>query len=115
MHYLTWGENIDEKKYWEAYVAVNHIFAKQVAKHCETGDIGKIVGFIIHPFITTCFTKVTLVVIHDYHLLLVPQMLRGLVSQIKIGLFVHTPFVSSEIFRCLPRVCHNSLHVIHEN
>ncbi|KAG1722667.1 glycosyltransferase family 20-domain-containing protein [Suillus lakei] len=57
-----------------------------------------------------------LVWVHDYHLLLVPRMLRnsmhsGAVSgvggesggDVVIGLFVHTPFPSSEVFRCLPR------------
>ena len=112
MHYLTWGENIDEKKYWEAYVAVNQIFADKVAKHCEAGDIGKITRLIcILYHMLTCLI---IVVIHDYHLLLVPQMLRSLAPHVKIGLFVHTPFVSSEIFRCLPRMSHNSLHAVYK-
>lgn len=40
---------------------------------------------------------------HDYHLLLVPTLLRALLPDAVSGLFVHTPFPSSEIFRCLPR------------
>lgn len=67
-----------------------------------------------------------LVWVHDYHLLLVPRLLRELELERAgapqaveeggeapstaiaadgacVGLFVHTPFPSSEIFRCLPR------------
>ncbi|KAI9499125.1 glycosyltransferase family 20-domain-containing protein [Zychaea mexicana] len=82
LHYVMWNETVDEKSYWEDYVAVNRIFAEEVAKHYEDGD---------------------LVSIHDYHLLLVPRMLREMLPDARIGIFIHTPFVSSEIFRCLPR------------
>lgn len=44
-----------------------------------------------------------LIWIHDYHLLLVPALIRQTLSEAAIGLFVHTPFPSSEVFRCLPR------------
>ena len=48
-----------------------------------------------------------LVWVHDYHLLLVPRLLRAAMGERGadqiIGLFVHTPFPSSEVFRCLPR------------
>ena len=39
---------------------------------------------------------------HDYHLMLVPQLLRERDSAMKIGWFLHTPFPSSEIYRTLP-------------
>lgn len=42
-----------------------------------------------------------LVFINDYHLLLVPEMLREMVPDAPIGLFLHATFPSSEIFRCL--------------
>ncbi|ORY92359.1 glycosyltransferase family 20-domain-containing protein [Syncephalastrum racemosum] len=82
LHYVMWDETVDEKKFWEAYVAVNRIFADTVADHYREGDQ---------------------IWIHDYHLLLVPQMLREKLPNAPIGNFIHTPFVSSEIFRCLPR------------
>ena len=44
-----------------------------------------------------------LIWIHDYHLLLAPLMIRQLLPEAAVGLFVHTPFPSSEVFRCLPR------------
>ncbi|MGB0993055.1 MAG: bifunctional alpha,alpha-trehalose-phosphate synthase (UDP-forming)/trehalose-phosphatase [Akkermansiaceae bacterium] len=40
--------------------------------------------------------------VHDYHLFLLPAMLRELRPDLKIGFFLHTPFPSSEIFRALP-------------
>lgn len=42
--------------------------------------------------------------IHDYHLLLVPSLVRQAIPDATIGFFLHTPFPSSELFRCLPRM-----------
>ncbi|GEQ72110.1 hypothetical protein JCM33374_g5796 [Metschnikowia sp. JCM 33374] len=39
--------------------------------------------------------------IHDYHLLLVPSMIREKCPEAKIGFFLHVSFPSSEVFRCL--------------
>lgn len=39
--------------------------------------------------------------IHDYHLLLVPAMVRKQCPEAKIGFFLHVSFPSSEVFRCL--------------
>ncbi|KAF8878174.1 hypothetical protein CPB84DRAFT_1817530 [Gymnopilus junonius] len=43
-----------------------------------------------------------LIWVHDYHLLLAPRLVREQIPDAVIGLFVHTPFPSSEVFRCLP-------------
>lgn len=40
--------------------------------------------------------------VHDYHLMLLPNLLRTYYSQSDIGFFLHIPFPSSEIFRILP-------------
>lgn len=43
--------------------------------------------------------------IHDYHLLLLPRFLRdGLIDKkdVRIGLFLHTPFPSEDAFAILP-------------
>ncbi|MFT4176340.1 MAG: bifunctional alpha,alpha-trehalose-phosphate synthase (UDP-forming)/trehalose-phosphatase [Luteolibacter sp.] len=40
--------------------------------------------------------------IHDYHLFLLPRLLRQLRPDLKIGFFLHTPFPASEVFRALP-------------
>ncbi|CAO3592094.1 unnamed protein product [Absidia cylindrospora] len=80
-HLMMWNEDVDESQYWDDYVAVNQAFARTIANNYEPGDI---------------------VWIQDYHLLLVPQMLRELRPDALIGLFMHTPFPSSEMFRCIP-------------
>lgn len=41
--------------------------------------------------------------IHDYHLLVLPSLLRKRFHRIKCGFFLHSPFPSSEIFRTFPR------------
>lgn len=85
-HYLLWRDDADRSKWdqysWEAYVKVNEAFAERVAAEYRPGDI---------------------VWVHDYHLLLVPHLVRQRVPFAHIGLFVHTSFPSSEFFRCLPQ------------
>ncbi|KAG8752066.1 threalose-6-phosphate phosphatase, partial [Serendipita sp. 396] len=47
-----------------------------------------------------------LIWVHDYHLLLLPRIFKSIskaTADAYVGLFIHTPFPSSEIFRCLPR------------
>ncbi|KAF9182961.1 threalose-6-phosphate phosphatase [Haplosporangium sp. Z 767] len=84
-HYLLWEEATDgriETKNWDDYVAVNQTFTDAIVEQYQPGDI---------------------VWIHDYHLLLVPHMLRQKLPGAAIGVFIHAPFPSSEIFRCLPK------------
>ncbi|KAI0363228.1 trehalose 6-phosphate phosphatase [Pilatotrama ljubarskyi] len=85
-HYLLWQDVATEyasaDTHWAPYAAVNAAFARRVAEVYRPGDM---------------------VWIHDYHLLLVPSLLRQALPDVAVGLFVHTPFPSSEIFRCLPR------------
>jgi trehalose 6-phosphate synthase/phosphatase len=40
--------------------------------------------------------------VHDYHLMLLPALLRARLPGARIGLFLHVPFPSSEVFRILP-------------
>jgi trehalose 6-phosphate synthase/phosphatase len=44
-----------------------------------------------------------LVWIHDYHLMLLPGLVRERFPQANIGFFLHIPFPSFEIFRLMPR------------
>ncbi|KAI8799255.1 glycosyltransferase family 20-domain-containing protein [Cladochytrium replicatum] len=85
-HYVLWDsalqKSLDKRSTWEGYVKVNELFAQTIAKVYRPGD---------------------LIWINDYHLLLVPSLLRKLIPKASIGFFLHTPFPSSEIFRCLPR------------
>ncbi|KAG0907312.1 hypothetical protein G6F33_010689 [Rhizopus arrhizus] len=82
-HYLVWSDHaggLSEKQYWEDYVSVNQQFAQRIADHYRPGDI---------------------IFINDYHLLLVPEMLREMIPDAPIGRFLNAPFPSSEIFRFL--------------
>lgn len=40
--------------------------------------------------------------IHDYHLLLLPSLLRAKYPKLEIGFFLHIPFPTYEIFRLMP-------------
>ncbi|KAL4855450.1 hypothetical protein ACK3TF_003986 [Chlorella vulgaris] len=40
--------------------------------------------------------------VQDYHLMLLPAMLKEVKPRMKVGFFLHTPFPSSEIYRTLP-------------
>jgi trehalose 6-phosphate synthase/phosphatase len=66
---------------WDTYVAVNKRFAQATAARSGPGDS---------------------VWIHDYHLMLVPQLLRELRPDLRIGFFLHFPFPTFEAFRVLP-------------
>jgi len=69
-----------EKELWSAYTKVNHKFSEVVVQ---------------------CFNEGDLVWIHGFHLLILPSYLTRRISMAKIGIFLHTPFPSSEIFRTL--------------
>ncbi|HWQ55366.1 MAG TPA: bifunctional alpha,alpha-trehalose-phosphate synthase (UDP-forming)/trehalose-phosphatase [Bryobacteraceae bacterium] len=71
-----------EPEAWDAYVEANGYFAKAVAAHARPGD---------------------LIWVHDYHLMLLPRMLREAMPDARIGFFLHIPFPSSEVFGLLPR------------
>ena len=71
--------------HWKAYREVNRKFAKEIAARVSDGDF---------------------VWVHDYHLMLLPAMLREetrrLNKSISIGFFLHTPFPCDEMFMVLP-------------
>lgn len=67
--------------YWEAYLRVNKLFASHIIKNLKKGD------------------KVW---IHDYHLLLLPKLIKEEFPDVTIGFFLHIPFPSYELFRVLP-------------
>ncbi len=71
-----------ERKWWVDYCRMNQMFANRILEIYKPGDI---------------------VWIHDYHLLLVPGLLRQRIPNMYIGFFLHIPFPSSEFLRCLSR------------
>ncbi|KAJ7275525.1 alpha,alpha-trehalose-phosphate synthase [Mycena haematopus] len=72
-----------ESASFKQYVAVNQRFADAIAANYQDGDI---------------------IMVNDYHLMLLPAMLRAsprIPAHAPIGFFLHVAFPSSEIFRCL--------------
>ena len=69
-----------ECKSWVDYCRMNEMFADRIVEIYNPGDI---------------------VWIHDYHLMLLPNLLRQRIPNIYIGFFLHIPFPSSEFLRCL--------------
>jgi len=67
--------------YWNHYKHVNETFCNTVMKIIKPDDV---------------------VWIHDYHLMLLPKLLREKMPDIPIGFFLHIPFPAFEIFQLLP-------------
>ncbi len=80
LHYMVERAKFSND-WWESYRQVNQKFADVILEMADEGDQ---------------------VWIHDYHLFLVPSMLRGQKKGLRVGFFLHTPFCTSEIFRVLP-------------
>ena len=70
-----------DRKSWKAYEKVNEIFGNCVLEIVEPEDM---------------------IWVHDYHLMLLPSILRKKYQKITIGFFLHTPFPSPDVFRLLP-------------
>jgi trehalose 6-phosphate synthase/phosphatase len=66
---------------WGCYRRVNRRFARAIAASAPAG---------------------ARVWIHDFHLMLVPELLRSMRPDLRIGFFLHIPFPSSEVYRLLP-------------
>ncbi len=66
---------------WQAYERYNKAFFDAISPHIQHNDT---------------------IWIHDYQLLLLPALIRKAFPDVSIGLFLHTPFPSFELFRILP-------------
>jgi trehalose 6-phosphate synthase/phosphatase len=71
-----------EEEYWQEYQNVNRVFGEAVLKSLQPDDM---------------------LWIHDYHLMLLPKLVREKFPEMPIGFFLHIPFPSWEIFRMVPR------------
>lgn len=67
---------------WNNYKEINEKFCNELLKHLKPQDT---------------------VWIHDYHLMLLPKMLRAKMPELKIGFFLHIPFPFFELVRLLPK------------
>lgn len=66
---------------WKTYIKVNEVFGDIVTQIANRDDI---------------------IWVHDYHLMLLPNIVRKKMPDATIGYFLHIPFPSFEIFRLLP-------------
>ncbi|GAA4006289.1 trehalose-6-phosphate synthase [Streptomyces marokkonensis] len=69
------------RRRWASYEAYNRAFAKALAEEAAEGAVA---------------------IVQDYHLTLVPGMLRELRPDLRIGHFSHTPWAPVDYFRLLP-------------
>ncbi|MEA3476327.1 MAG: bifunctional alpha,alpha-trehalose-phosphate synthase (UDP-forming)/trehalose-phosphatase [Candidatus Cloacimonadota bacterium] len=70
-----------DKNLWEAYKSANRHFCDSILKIAKPNDI---------------------IWIHDYHLMLLPKLIRERMPDATIGFFLHIPFPPFEIFHLLP-------------
>ncbi len=79
-HYFP-SNAVYQNDFYLHYKCVNQIFCEVVSNVMQPDDV---------------------VWIHDYHLMLLPKLLRDKKPHIPIGFFLHIPFPSFELFRLLP-------------
>ena len=80
-HYFPMLTGYEEEN-WQEYRNINRLFGEAVVKALRPDDI---------------------LWIHDYHLMLLPKLVREKFPEMPIGFFLHIPFPSFEIFRMMPR------------
>ena len=78
-HYFPTNCIFDDND-WNTYKSVNEKMAKLVLENVDDN---------------------TYIWIHDYHFLLLPELLRKANPNLKIGFFLHIPFPNQEVFRLL--------------
>ncbi len=79
----------DNRTSWEAYRQVNTAFAEALAEEAGGGEADALV--------------------QDYHLSLVPAMLRERAPGVRIAHFHHVPFAAADYLRLLPRTVREEL------
>lgn len=79
-HYFT-SYAVYRPQFWDEYKQINQLFADALESTLRPDDV---------------------VWVHDYHLMLLPRLLKARQSQLSVGFFLHIPFPSFEVFRLLP-------------
>jgi trehalose 6-phosphate synthase/phosphatase len=86
-HYFP-SYSVFDNDYFDAYEKANELFCDELVKIIKPGDY---------------------IWIHDYQLLMLPEMIRQRIPDATIGFFLHIPFPSFEIFRLMPHRWRNAL------
>lgn len=84
LHYKQHGptDGRSERRWWADYIRLNQLFADRIVADYQEGDV---------------------VWVHDYHLFLLPSLLRQRIPNVYVGFYLHSPFPSSEFVRCLAK------------
>lgn len=70
-----------QNEWWEAYKTINRRFFETLAPEIQPG---------------------ARIWVHDYQLMLLPEMIKREFPDVEVGFFLHIPFPSYEVFRLLP-------------
>src|SRR5499427_8518194 len=81
-HYFPSFAKYDEE-YWAQYRKVNNAFSATLLEAIRPDDT---------------------IWVHDYHLMLLPHLVRQALPHVRIGFFLHIPFPQFEIFRLMPGI-----------
>jgi trehalose 6-phosphate synthase/phosphatase len=79
-HYFP-SYTLYQRPYWDHYKQINQLFAASLEGILQPDDV---------------------VWVHDYHLMLLPRLLKNRLPNLAVGFFLHIPFPSFEVFRMLP-------------
>ena len=85
LHYQVWDDPeqcLRMEQQWPEFLRANEAFAEAILNVFQSGDV---------------------IWILDYHLMLLPGLLRRKLQTTPIGFYFRTTFPSSEMFRCLPQ------------
>ncbi|HKY07345.1 MAG TPA: bifunctional alpha,alpha-trehalose-phosphate synthase (UDP-forming)/trehalose-phosphatase [Candidatus Binatia bacterium] len=70
-----------QQPFWDQYKLINQVFADALDSILRPDDV---------------------LWVHDYHLMLLPRLLKSRRPRLAVGFFLHIPFPSFEVFRMLP-------------
>jgi trehalose 6-phosphate synthase/phosphatase len=79
-HYFP-SYTVYQPLFWDQYKRINQLFAGALQAVLRPDDV---------------------VWVHDYHLMLLPRLLKARQPELSVGFFLHIPFPSFEVFRLLP-------------
>ena len=79
-HYFP-SYTVYQQPFWDQYKQINQLFADALQSFLRPDDV---------------------VWVHDYHLMLLPRLLKTSQPRLSVGFFLHIPFPSFEVFRMLP-------------
>ncbi len=81
-HNMMHKTSRDASRHWPSYVAMNRYFAEHVCQVAAPGDM---------------------IWVQDYHLMLLPQMLREEIPDCPVGHFLHIPFPPADVMGRQPQ------------